>query len=215
MNNMLLQLCLIAKPFTKDLLLVGGCVRDMQLGLDPNDYDLVVDGNLDDIANSLLDNGWQLNDAGKNFFVLIASKVDPVTNHLHIFEIAMFRKDGTYVDGRRPEYVDVGTIEEDALRRDFTINSLYYDPFSGVIIDPTGQGLRDINLKIIRFNGRAKDRIEEDALRIFRLYRFSSQLNFTIETTALKYARRYFSEAYKKLSPERVRLELEKMANIN
>lgn len=211
---MLLQICLIAKSHTKQLLLVGGCVRDMQLGKTPNDYDLVVDGNLDNIAVSLEENGWQLNEAGKNFFVLIASKFDAFTNQLYTFEIAMFRKDGTYVDGRRPEYVDVGTIEEDALRRDFTINSLYYDPFTDCILDPTKKGLIDISNKVLRFNGKARERIEEDALRIFRMYRFAAQLKFEIEANALKFARRYFNEAYEKLSPERVRLELEKIANI-
>lgn len=214
MNNMLLQICLIVQPFTTQLLLVGGCVRDKLLGKYPNDYDLVVNGDLSEISEALRDNGWKINGAGLNFFVLIASKVDQVTNDLHTFEIAMFRKDGTYVDGRRPEYVDVGTIEEDAIRRDFTINSLYEDPFSGLIIDPTGHGLRDIQSKIIRFNGKPKHRIQEDYLRIFRLYRFAAQLNFEIDPHALRIARTYFGSACEKVSPERIRVELEKMVGL-
>lgn len=211
MNNMLLQACLIAQPHTKELYFVGGCVRDMILGQAPHDYDIVVDGDLDLIANDLTDNGWKVNDVGKNFLVLIASKFDYNTNSTIIIEIAMFRKDGTYTDGRRPDYVNVGTIYDDAERRDFTINALYYDPFTTQVIDPTGKGIQDIENKLIRFNGSPKQRIEEDGLRVIRMYRFSALLGFEIDTIALKVARRHFDEIYRSLPPERVRLELEKL----
>lgn len=80
MNNMLLQACLIAQPHTKEIYFVGGCVRDMLLGKASHDYDIVVDGDLDLIANDLSDNGWKVNDVGKNFLVLIASKFDQNSN---------------------------------------------------------------------------------------------------------------------------------------
>ena len=211
MNNMLLQACLIAQPHTKEVYFVGGCVRDMLLGKAPHDYDIVVDGDLDLIANDLSDNGWKVNDVGKNFLVLIASKFDQNSNTTFIVEIAMFRKDGTYTDGRRPDYVNVGTIYDDAERRDFTINALYYNPFTSQVLDPTGKGVQDINNKLIRFNGSPKQRIEEDGLRVIRMYRFSALLGFEIDPIALKVVRRHFDEIYRNLPPERVRLELEKL----
>lgn len=206
--NTLLQLCLILQPHTEDLYFVGGCVRDTLLGKIPKDYDLVINGDLDIVEKNLLDNDWKVNNAGKQFLVLIASK------HGQQFEIAAYRKDGTYTDGRRPDFVDIGTIEEDATRRDFAINSMYMCPFTGKIIDPTGKGLKDLENKVLRFNGKAKDRIEEDYLRIMRMYRFSTQLGFTIEPKALKLCRTYFNTMIATVAPERIRLEVEKMSNL-
>ena len=114
-------------------------------------------------------------------------------------------------DSRRPDYVNVGTIYDDAERRDFTINALYYNPFTAQVLDPTGKGVQDINNKLIRFNGSPKQRIEEDGLRVIRMYRFSALLGFEIDPIALKVARRHFDEIYRNLPPERVRLELEKL----
>ena len=137
-NITLLQLCLIIQPHVQEMYIVGGCVRDMLLKKIPKDFDLVVNGNLDIIEEELRQNGWKIDGAGKQFFVLIASKDNQQ------FEIAMFRKDGTYTDGRRPDFVEVGTIYEDAERRDFTINSLYMNPWTQEVVDPTGNGLKDI-----------------------------------------------------------------------
>lgn len=203
--NELLQVLLICKNYTPHAYLVGGCVRDMQLGKNPKDFDIVVDSSLEDITKELKDNNWKIDEAGLNFLVTIASK------NGHQFEIAMFRKDGTYVDGRRPESVEAGTMMDDALRRDFTINSLYYDPFTDRTLDPTGRGLMDLRNKIIRFNGKPKDRITEDLLRIMRCYRFSAVLGFEIESKAMKICRTYFNEMCAKISGERIRLEVEKM----
>ena len=119
-NNTFLELMLHLRTLTNQhSLLVGGCVRDLRLGRQPKDLDIVTDANLDEVSKVLSENGWSIDEAGKQFFVLIASK------NGQQFEIALFRKDGTYTDGRRPDFVQVGTMEEDALRRDFTINSLY------------------------------------------------------------------------------------------
>ena len=203
--NELLQVLLICKHYTPETYLVGGCVRDMQLGKNPKDFDIVVDSSLENITKELRDNDWKIDEAGLNFLVTIASK------NGHQFEIAMFRKDGTYVDGRRPESVEAGTMMDDALRRDFTINALYYDPFTDEVLDPTGRGLMDLRDKMIRFNGKPKDRITEDLLRIMRCYRFSAVLGFEIESKALKICRTYFNEMCSKISGERIRLEVEKM----
>ena len=179
MNNMLLQACLIAQPHTKEVYFVGGCVRDMLLGKAPHDYDIVVDGDLDLIANDLSDNGWKVNDVGKNFLVLIASKFDQNSNTTFIIEIAMFRKDGTYTDGRRPDYVNVGTIYDDAERRDFTINALCMNS-DGTIIDLL-DGTSDLKNRIIRVIGDTKQKLTEDPLRILRAIRFSIILDFDLD----------------------------------
>ena len=204
----LLHLMLICKNYASEVYLVGGCVRDQLLGKQPKDFDIVINGNLDLIIKELKTNGWKIDEAGLNFLVLIASYNNKQ------FEIAVYRKDGTYTDGRRPENVNIGTIEDDALRRDFPINSLYYNPFNKELRDPTGNGLSDLKNKIIRFNGKPKERIKEDLLRIMRCYRFASSLGFTIEQKTLKNCRRYFSEMCEKIPPERIRLEVEKMSNV-
>lgn len=201
----LLQLFLILEPFSDNTLLVGGCVRDMCLNKIPKDFDLVTDIDLDTITSELKSNGWKVNEAGKQFLVLIATKNN------YDFEIALYRCDGSYSDGRRPDSVSIGDIQEDSARRDFTINSLYYNPFTGEIIDPTTKGLNDLNNKIIRFNGKAVQRIEEDKIRIIRAYRFANQLGFTIEPKALKACRTYFSDMCQQVSPERIRMEIEKI----
>lgn len=204
----LLQLFLIINNHSTNTYLVGGCVRDLLLGDIPNDFDLVTDGDLDNIESSLLENGWDINEAGKSFLVLIASK------HGKQYEVALFRKDGTYTDGRRPETVSIGTIETDSIRRDITINSLYYDPFSNTLLDPTKQGLNDLNNKVIRFNGKAEERVLEDHLRILRVYRFASRLNFSIHPKTLKACRKYFKLVLT-LPPSRVMNEIEKLSNVN
>lgn len=95
------------------------------------------------------------------------------------FEIAPFRKDIGGSDGRRPDKVERGTIEEDAARRDFTINNLYYDLDNGLILDfnKDGQGVNDIKDKVVRTVGRAEDRFKEDKLRILRMIRFFCRYN--------------------------------------
>ena len=208
-NNTFLELMLHLRTLTNQhSLLVGGCVRDLRLGRKPKDLDVVTDANLDEVSKVLSENGWSIDEAGKQFFVLIASK------NGQQFEIALFRKDSTYTDGRRPDFVQIGTIEEDAQRRDFTINSLYLDPWTGEFYDPTGKGFKDIQDKIIRFNGKAVERIKEDYLRIFRAYRFASQLGFEIDKKTLKACRTYFGTACLTVSGQRILIEIEKMSKV-
>lgn len=205
MNNTLLELFLHIKQHTDVVYLVGGCVRDMQLNKLPKDFDLVTDCNLDLLITDLKDNGWKVDEAGLNFLVTIASK------NGHQFEVCNFRKDGTYTDGRRPDFVEIGDINSDQERRDLTINSLYYCPFTGVVLDPSGKGLNDIKNKIIRMNGRPEKRIQEDLLRIMRVYRFANQLGFEIDKNTLKACRRNFAEMIAKVPSERIKSEIEKM----
>ena len=128
-----------------------------------------------------------------------------------VVEIANFRKDGVTLDGRRPVEVEIGTIEEDAVRRDFTINALYENPITGQILDPTGKGLSDIKSRTLRFVGKPKDRIREDYLRVFRFFRFLACKNLQPDIKSIKACREMFNESYENTTPERVRLELERM----
>lgn len=204
----LLQLFLIIRSHSSSTYLVGGCVRDLLLGNNPNDFDLVTDGNLDHIEKDLRTNGWTINEAGKSFLVLIASKDDKQ------YEVALFRKDGTYIDGRRPDSVAVGDILTDSERRDFTINSLYFDPFNQALLDPTNKGLDDLKNKVIRFNGKkAEERVLEDHLRIIRAYRFSSRLGFSLHPKTLKACRKHF-KLVMTLPYSRVMAEIEKMCRL-
>ena len=205
-NNLtLLELCLHIKSLTDDFYLVGGCVRNMLLNKTPKDFDIVCKLDLDELISVLKDNNWKVSEAGKQFLVLIASKNNQQ------FEISLYRKDGTYLDGRRPESVSIGNINTCAYRRDFTINALYFNPFTQELLDPTGKGIQDIKNKTIRFIGRPSERINEDFLRIFRAYRFVSQLNFQLESKTLKACRTHFEVACKTVSAQRILVEVEKM----
>jgi tRNA nucleotidyltransferase/poly(A) polymerase len=207
MQLLLLQIFSILNSKSESNYLVGGAVRDQLLGLDPHDYDIVTDVPISVSKPLFIENGWKVKECGEAFLVLNISKSG------HQFEIANFRKDGVTLDGRRPDSVEIGTIDEDAKRRDFTINALYQNPNTGEILDPTGKGIKDIEGRVLRFIGKAEDRIKEDNLRVFRYYRFLSK-GFTPERNSIKACRRYFNDVYLNTTPERVRLELEKMVGL-
>ena len=205
MNSTVKYIFYLLNQESKNNYLVGGCVRDGFLGVESKDYDIVTDVHMD-ISTSLFEaNGFKVKECGEAFMVLNISKDGQQ------FEIANFRKEGVYLDGRRPTEVEVGTIEEDAVRRDFTINALYENPITGEILDPTGKGLSDIKNRTLRFIGNPKERLKEDALRVFRFYRFLATKNLIADPKSMKACRQYFNEAYKVTTPERVRLELERM----
>lgn len=207
MQLLLLQIFQILASQSDQNYLVGGCVRDKLLGTEPNDYDIATDVPIAVSQPLFEEAGWKVMECGEAFLVLNISKDG------HQFEIANFRKDGISLDGRRPESVEIGTIEEDAKRRDFTVNALYEDPFTGIVIDPTGQGVKDIESRTLRFIGKAVDRIQEDNLRVFRYYRFLSK-GFSPERNSIKACRRFFNDVYLNTTAERVRLELEKMVGL-
>lgn len=207
-------LCRVTKP-----LLVGGCVRDMLIGVKPKDFDIVIphDFEQEQLISILVNTGFSVKEAGLRFLVIHAAKDG------ENFEIAYFRNDGKYVNGK-PESVSPGCIETDANRRDFTINSVYFDwqesrygdklprINEGVLIDPTKQGVSDIQSRTLRFVGRAKDRISEDPMRVFRFYRFCSK-GFTPTPKTLRIVREQFNDCFSRLNGsgrEAVREELEK-----
>jgi poly(A) polymerase len=148
----------------------GGCVRDHALGVPVKDYDIATDAR-PEVVQRMFDNTVAV--GAKFGVVMVIIDGDP-------FEVAMFRADAPYVDGRRPSSVRFGTLEEDAKRRDFTIGGMFFDPIDGRLIDLVG-GMRDLRAGIVRAIGDPYDRFEEDHLRVLRAARFAARLNFTID----------------------------------
>lgn len=177
----------------------GGCVRDKLLGHNPKDYDIATSATPAQVMKLFPGS----NEVGAHFGVVIAKHGG------HHVEIATFRTDGSYKDGRRPETVTFSTPEEDAKRRDFTINGLFENPETGEVIDHVG-GLPDLREGIVRAIGNPADRFREDSLRLLRAVRFSTTLGFPIcaDTSA---AIRESAQLLDKLPPERIRDEFSKI----
>ncbi|MGJ8633582.1 MAG: CCA tRNA nucleotidyltransferase, partial [Luteolibacter sp.] len=177
----------------------GGCVRDKLLGLTPKDYDIATSATPAEVLKLFPGS----NQVGAHFGVII------VKHQGHHIEIATFRTDGSYADSRRPDSVTFSTPEEDAHRRDFTINGLFEDPATGEIIDHIN-GLTDLKARTLRAIGTPTHRFQEDALRLLRAVRFSTTLGFPIEENTLTAIR---ENAYllEKISPERIRDEFSKI----
>src|SRR5216683_75409 len=148
----------------------GGCVRDRIVGVEPKDFDIATDAR-PEVVLKLFEHTVAV---GAKFGV-IAVLIDG--DH---FQVATFRADAPYVDGRRPSSVRFGTLEEDALRRDFTIGGMFFDPIADRLIDLVG-GMRDLRAGIIRAIGNPDDRFAEDHLRILRAVKFAARMNFIIE----------------------------------
>ncbi|MDP7013627.1 MAG: CCA tRNA nucleotidyltransferase, partial [Verrucomicrobiota bacterium] len=144
---------------------VGGCVRDTQLGQAPVDYDIATDAKPDEIE-SLFPKTIPV---GKQFGVIL------VLEGGHEYQVATFRAEDGYVDGRRPGRVRFTDAREDALRRDFTINGLFYDPLADELHDWVG-GQADLEARRIRTIGDPAQRFGEDRLRLLRVVRFAAQL---------------------------------------
>ncbi|MBI4836467.1 MAG: CCA tRNA nucleotidyltransferase [Candidatus Abawacabacteria bacterium] len=180
--------------------LAGGCVRDILLKKEPKDYDIVTNASPEQIESLFADKSRAI---GKHFGVM------QVKENGHHFEIATFRSDSSYSDGRRPDFVTFTSAAEDAKRRDFTINGLFLNPFTNEIKDFVG-GQIDIKERLIRFIGNAEDRIKEDYLRILRAVRFKNRLNFRFDPATFQ-ALRSNAELCRKIAPERIRDELNKM----
>lgn len=177
----------------------GGCVRDMLLGREPADIDVATDARPDRIVELFT----RTRKVGAKFGVVM------VRQGPHWIETATFRSDLDYQDGRHPERVVFTTAEEDAERRDFTINGLFYDPIDRQVIDYVG-GRQDIETGIIRAIGDPPRRFAEDHLRMLRAVRFSARLGFPIEPgTAAAISEQ--AGCITRISAERIREELEKM----
>ena len=176
---------------------VGGCVRDRLLGFVPSDIDIGTDARPDRILALFPD--AQI--VGAHFGVVLVSR-----NGAHV-EVATFRSEGEYADGRRPDHVRFETDPKlDARRRDFTINGLMQDPFSGEVLDYV-EGCRDLERKIVRAIGDPNQRFREDHLRMLRAVRFAARLNFSIDPATMAAIQRH-AALISKISPERIRDEL-------
>jgi tRNA nucleotidyltransferase/poly(A) polymerase len=218
LDNASFKFKLISSFLSKDIIevlqhsenscLVGGCVRDILIDKTPKDFDFVTDIPYEELEKLFINAGFTVKEEGKQFLVMIVSK-DNVN-----YEIANYRKDGTYVDGRRPESVEIGTIYDDAERRDFTVNALYFNLTTRRLIDPTTQGLNDIKSKTLRFVGKPKDRIKEDYLRAWRFMRFVSVKGFNPDKTSYKAIKEMWDDIYKKSNSQRVLQELDKIIKI-
>lgn len=149
--------------------LAGGCVRDFLLGKPPQDYDIASDAKPETVQRLFP----QTMAVGAKFGVVL------VILDGDAFEVASFRHDGPYLDGRRPSQVRFASLREDIFRRDFTINGMMYDPIHDRVIDLVG-GTEDLRRGLVRAIGDPRERFEEDRLRMVRAVRFAANLGFTI-----------------------------------
>ena len=180
--------------------LVGGCVRDLVMGREPKDYDIATDATPEHVVR-LYPNALTV---GAQFGVVM------VPHETGNIEVATFRSDGRYADGRHPAEVRYAqTPQEDVRRRDFTINGLLFDPESDQVLDYVG-GERDIRARRIRTIGDPVERFKEDRLRMLRAVRFAARFVFALDAAA-KDAIRKLAPQIHDVSAERVREEIVKI----
>ena len=191
----------LAKLFNENgyrLYMIGGTTRDYLLNKEVFDYDFVSDATPIDMQKFLVDANYHFAKFGS-----VRTKVDGV----HV-DITTLRIEGAYIDYRHPSKIEyVKEIEQDYVRRDFTINAIYMDE-NYQIIDPSN-GLEDLKKGIIRFIGDPIKRIEEDPLRILRAERFAEKLNFVIEPKSLEAIKNY-RHLLDKINPEKIKEEQRK-----
>ncbi len=179
--------------------IAGGAVRDMVMGLAPKDFDIVTDAAPEEVERIF----ERVFPVGAKFGISL------VLSGKNTYEVAMFRKDGAYLDGRHPSEVERSDEIEDVKRRDFTINAMIYDPVEDRTIDYVG-GVEDIRRRIIRTVGDPFLRFNEDRLRMLRAVRFAARFGFTIEPGTMD-AIRANAGCVLSISRERIGEELAKM----
>lgn len=181
----------------------GGCVRDKLLGRTPKDYDVATNATPPQIRELF----------GQRRTLAIGAAFGVITvlgpESAGMIEVATFRKDAAYSDGRHPDHVTFSSAREDAARRDFTINGLFYDPLEEQVIDYVG-GQEDLALRRIRAIGNPRERIAEDKLRMLRAIRFSATFDFTLEEET-QAAIREMAGQINVVSPERIAMEMRRM----
>jgi poly(A) polymerase len=194
------SICAVLQRSGYQALLVGGCVRDLLLGYQPADYDVTTDATPEQVMALFPDSVA----VGAPFGVILIPREDWKV------EVATFRSDVGYSDGRHPDRVVYSkTPQEDILRRDFTINGLLMRHDTGEVLDFVG-GQADLHAKTIRAIGDANRRISEDKLRMMRAVRFAARFHFEIEAETLRAIRKHANEI-EAVSAERVRDELTKL----
>ena len=189
-----------AKGF--EALFAGGCVRDMLLGLSCADYDVATNATPQDVRRLF------------SHVLLVGAKfgVAMVIHRRRKVEVTTFRSDLPYHDGRRPEGVVFTSAEEDAKRRDFTINGMFYDPIAKRVIDYVG-GRDDLHRRVVRTIGEPRKRFAEDYLRMIRAVRFAIRLGFSIDPPTAESIQAY-APHITSISGERIFDELSKMLRL-
>jgi poly(A) polymerase len=178
---------------------VGGCVRDYLLGREPEDYDIATSA----VPKQTETLFRRTIPVGRKFGVLLVREGE------HEFQVATFRAEADYQDGRHPQQVTFANAQADASRRDFTVNGLFYDPMAKQLHDWVG-GEADLRAKILRTIGDPGERFAEDHLRLLRAVRFAAQLNFEIEAETFA-ALKACAPKIQTISAERIREELMKL----
>jgi tRNA nucleotidyltransferase/poly(A) polymerase len=181
----------------------GGCVRDQLLGRRPKDYDVATNATPEEIQKLF----------GRHRTLSIGAAFGVITvkgpKAAGMIEVATFRKDAGYSDGRHPDSVTFSSAEEDASRRDFTVNGLFYDPIEENVIDYVG-GQEDLAAQRLRAIGNPRERFAEDKLRMLRAVRFSASLGFALEESTLV-AIREMAAQITAVSAERIAMEMRRM----
>ncbi|MEI6323024.1 MAG: CCA tRNA nucleotidyltransferase [bacterium] len=180
-------------------LYAGGCVRDRLLGVEPHDYDVATDARPEQVE-ALFPRTVPI---GAQFGVILVLEQDKE------IQVATFRGDGSYHDGRHPESVRFTDAEGDALRRDFTVNGLFFDPVANEILDYIG-GCGDLKSHLLRAIGDPSERFAEDKLRLLRAVRFATTLGFSIDPPTWSAVQQWAPEIHA-VSAERIREELIKI----
>src|SRR2546423_7964424 len=177
----------------------GGCVRDLLSGKPPKDVDIATDAR-PEVVQKLFPRTYAV---GAHFGVIV------VLENEFQFEVATFRSDGAYLDGRHPVEVHFASAEEDAARRDFTINGMFFDPEKEEVIDFVG-GRADLERQLIRAIGDPAQRFSEDRLRMLRAVRFATVLGFEIDAATWE-AVTANAQSITQISAERIRGEVVKI----
>ena len=197
--------CSILQEAGYQAYIVGGCVRDLHMGLVPKDWDICTDASPEEVIFLF---AKTIPTGIKHGTVTVC--MPDSDGKEHYFEVTTFRVEGEYLDGRRPEEVKfVQNVEEDLARRDLTINAIAYNPITCMVCDPFG-GFQDIASKVIQAVGDPNARFQEDGLRIMRAARFASRFGYAVEATTLRGMKSNL-EVLKKVSRERVKDELWKI----
>ena len=180
-------------------LLAGGCVRDMLLGTKPKDYDIATDARPEQVEQFF----EKPVEVGRQFGVI------KVLLDGEEYEVATFRSESGYADGRHPGEVEFCSAEKDARRRDFTINGMFWDPLEDELLDYV-EGRKDLERGVVRTIGRPRDRFREDHLRLVRAVRFAARLGFKLEADTRR-ALEELAPLLLEVAPERLKQELEMM----
>lgn len=186
---------------------VGGCIRDLVIGKEPNDWDVTTNATPEDIQR-IFPHTFYTNEFGTVGVVWD----EAADERLKVIEVTPYRVEGKYTDSRRPdEVVWSQKLDDDLKRRDFTVNAFAYSPEKDVLVDNYG-GQADLKAGVLRAVGQARERFAEDALRILRAIRLSAELDFTIEPET-RDAMIAEVERLGKISKERIRDEFVRMLN--